>query len=52
MSQYPDITNTNDKFSFHLVVVFHVLHTVQLSDKYENLLKEICWNDAYMILGL
>ena len=28
------------------------MYIVQLSDKYEKLLKEMCWNDAYLILGL
>ena len=32
--------------------VFRALYTVQLSDKYENALKEMCWNDAYLVLGL
>ena len=31
--------------------VFHVLYNIQLSDKYEHLLKEMCWNDAYLIIG-
>ena len=51
-SQKPYIVNTNNKFSFHTVYVFHALYIVQLSDKYENLSKEMCWNDAYLILGL
>ena len=34
------------------VGVFHTLYNVQLSDKHENALKEICWNDAYLILGV
>ena len=25
---------------------------MKLSDKYEDLLKEMCWNKAYLILGL
>ena len=37
---------------FRLVVVFYALYTVQLSDKYENILKEMNWNYAYLILGL
>ena len=52
VSQYPDIKNTNGKIYFPLVGVFHALYTVQLSDKYENLLKEMRWNDAYLILDL
>ena len=32
--------------------VLHALYIVQLSDEYENLLKDICWNDADLILGL
>ena len=36
---------------FRLVVFFHALYNVQLSDKYENLLKGGCWNYAYIILG-
>ena len=39
-------------FYFSLVGVFHALHNMQLSDKHENLLKYMCWNDAYLILGL
>ena len=31
--------------------VFRELCTVRLSDNYEKILKEICWNDAYLILG-
>ena len=38
--------------SFHIVGVFDALSTVQLSEKYENVLKYMCWNDTYMILGL
>ena len=32
--------------------VFHALYTFQLSDKYDNILKEMSWNDAYLIFGL
>ena len=32
--------------------VFRSLKNLQLSDKYENLLKEMCWNDAYLVPGL
>ena len=32
--------------------VFHELYNVQLSDKSENVLKEMCWDDYYMIIGL
>ena len=32
--------------------IFHTLYTVKLSDKYENALKDMCWNDAYLILDL
>ena len=32
--------------------VVHALYTVQLSDKYENLLKELFWNDSYLIFGM
>ena len=52
MSHNPNFVNTRDKFSFHPVIVFHALYTVKLSDKYEKLLKEMCWNDAYLIIGL
>ena len=36
---------------FHLVGVFHAIYTIQLSGKYEKVLRDICWNDAYLILG-
>ena len=39
-------------FYFLPVELFHALNNVQLSDKYEELLKDMCWNDAYVILGL
>ena len=32
--------------------IFHALYNVQLSDKYENVLKDMCWNDDYLILSL
>ena len=32
--------------------VFHALYIVQLSDNYENVLKEMHWNNVYMFLGL
>ena len=32
--------------------VFHALYTFQLSDKYDNILKEMSWNDAYLIPGM
>ena len=32
--------------------VFHALYTMKLSDRYEKVLKEMYWNDAYLILGL
>ena len=32
--------------------VLHALYNVQLSDKYENKLKDMRWNNAYLILGL
>ena len=28
------------------------LYTVQLNDKFEKVLKEVCWNDAYLILSM
>ena len=31
--------------------IFYSLYIVQLSDKYENSSKEMCFNAAYMILG-
>ena len=34
------------------MVVFQTMYTVKLSDKYENVLNEICWYDAYLIIGL
>ena len=37
---------------FRLVGVLHALYTVKLSDKYENVLKDVHWNNAYLILGL
>ena len=39
-------------FSFHPVGVFHALYKVQLHDKYQNLLKEMCCNDVHLILVL
>ena len=39
-------------FSFRLVGIFYEIYNVQISDKYENVLKDMCWNDAYLILGL
>ena len=32
--------------------VLHALYTLQLSDKYENLLKEMRLNNVYLILSL
>ena len=32
--------------------VIHKIYTLQLSDKYENVLKDMCWNYAYLIIGL
>ena len=32
--------------------VFHTLYTVQIIDKYENVLNDMCWNDTYLILDL
>ena len=52
VTQYQDLVNINDSFSFHQFGVFHTLYIVKLSDKYENVLKKICWNYAYLILGL
>ena len=32
--------------------IFHALYNVQLSDEYENVLKDMCCTDAYMIIGM
>ena len=37
-------------FPFNIVGIFHTLYTVQLSDKYENVLKEMRWNYSYLTL--
>ena len=37
---------------FCLSGFFHALYNVQFSDKYENVLKDMCWNDAYLIIVL
>ena len=41
-----------ERNTFRIFVVFHALYTVQIRDKYENVLKEMSWNDAYLVLGL
>ena len=40
------------KFSFNLVGVFHEIYIIQLSGRYENVLKEMRRNNDYLILGL
>ena len=50
VTQNPDLVNTGEMFSFHPVGVFHALYNMQLSDEYENLLKEMCWNVDYLII--
>ena len=52
VTQQTDNINTNGFFSFHPVGVFHALYNVQLSDGYENVFKEMCWNDAQLINGM
>ena len=52
VAQKLDLVNEGETVSFHLVGIFHALYNLQLSDKYEKLLKEVRWNDAYLILGL
>ena len=52
VAQNPNFVNTNGNFSFHPVFVFHALYNVKLSNKHENVLKEVCWNDSYLIIGL
>ena len=34
------------------MAVFHALYTRWLSDSYGKVLKDVCWNDAYLTLGL
>ena len=36
---------------FHIIGVFHAVYNVKSSDKYENVLKEMCCNHAYLIPG-
>ena len=50
--KYPDLVNTSNKFSFHLVDIFHALYNKQFSDKFENVLKYMCWDNAHLIIGL
>ena len=52
MAQKTDNVNTKNTFSFHPVDVFHALYNVQLSDKYENILKDMFCNYDYLIVGL
>ena len=52
MAQNPDLVNTKNKISFRPLDVFNTLYNVQLSDKYENLLKGVWCNDAYLIIDL
>ena len=42
----------NDKYYFHILGTLHTLYNVQLSYKYENVLKDMSWNDAYQIIGM
>ena len=35
-----------------MVGLLHAMYNVQLSDKYENILKGMCWNCIYLIVGL
>ena len=44
--------NKNDKHYLHLVGVFYELYNVPFSDKYESILKDMCCNDYYMIIGM
>ena len=32
--------------------VFHALYTVKISDRYENALKDMRWNDTYLVFGM
>ena len=50
MAHNPNLVNTYDRFYFRPVGLLHALYNVKLSDKYENLLKDMCWNDFYLIL--
>ena len=52
VAQNPDLVNTSYTFSFHTVGFFHVLYNMKISDNYENVLMEVCWNDSCMILVL
>ena len=52
MEQNPNFVNTNDKFYFRPGGIFHALYHYKLSDKYENVLKGVCWNNAYLVIGL
>ena len=50
--QNPKDLNTMYKIPFYPVGVFHALYNVKLRDKHENVLTDMCWNDAFIILGL
>ena len=52
VSQNPNSVNTNNKFYFNPVGVFCELYNVQFSGKHENVMKEMYWNNYYLVPGL
>ena len=51
VAQRQDHANASKKY-FCSVGVFHALYNMQLSYKHKKVSYEMCWNDAYLILGL
>ena len=52
VEQNSNVSNKNDKYSFYTVGVFHELYNIQLNDKHKNLFKDMCCNNAYLIIIL
>ena len=47
-----DRIKRSDICSFLPMGVFYALYNMKLSDQHENILKEMCYNYVYIILGL
>ena len=52
MAHIWDHSNTSKTFFSGRVEFFHALPNMRLIDKHENILQEIFWDDAYLILDL
>ena len=52
VTQFPDLVKKNYTFSLHLVGIFHEMYNMQLSDKYENILRYMCLNYDCLIIGM